>query len=197
MAQDLRKLLEEQRTKEKFEINKGHENRFLERLDEDLPLQKKRDGMGWIGIAASVVIVLGLGVYFFINDRNGNQPDREVQVVTKDATENEHQNISLGDLSPDLQKLENYYLANINLELASLEVSDENKELVNGYMQQLSELSQEYKLLIKELNEIGPNDQTIEALIKNFQLQLSLIQKLKAKLNQLKSSENEQQTAII
>jgi len=132
MAQDLRKLLEEQRTKEKFEINKGHENRFLERLDEDLPLQKKRDGMGWIGIAASVVIVLSLGVYFFINDRNGNQPDRDVQVVTKDATEN-----------------------------------------------------------------VGPNDQTIEALIKNFQLQLSLIQKLKAKLNQLKSSENEQQTAII
>ena len=100
--------------------------------------------------------------------------------------------ITLGDLSPDLQKVENYYLASINMELSKLEVSTDNKELVDGYMEQLAELNREYDQLNKELNTFGPNDQTISALIKNLQLRLQLLQKLKEKLNQIKSSKNEQ-----
>ena len=67
--------------------------------------------------------------------------------------------------------------------------------MVDDYMRRLSELNEEYKKLNIELNEIGPNDQTINALIKNLQLRLQLLQKLKEKLNQLKSSENEQVTS--
>ena len=101
----------------------------------------------------------------------------------------------MGDLSPDLKKIENYYVANINLELSRLEVSDENRGLVDDFMSRLSELDKEYQRLNTELNEIGPNDQTINALIKNLQLRLQLLQKLKLKLDQLKSSENEQVTS--
>ena len=43
-----------------------------------------------------------------------------------------------------------------------------------------------------ELNQLGPNDQTISALIKNLQLRLQLLQKLKEKLNEVQSSKNEQ-----
>jgi len=196
MAQDLRELFEQKRKEENFEMKKGHKNRFMQRLDEEMPVEQKGSSMQWLRIAASIVVLLGVGAFFFFNT-DKDLPENGVKVVDRKNLKDNKQNISLGDLSPDLQKLETYYLANINLELASLEVSEENKDLVEGYMEQLSELSAEYNQLIKELNEIGPNDQTIEALIKNFQLQLTLIQKLKTKLNQLKSSENEQQTNII
>lgn len=195
MAQDLRDLFEEERNKKTFTMPKGHEDRFLERLESELPIEKIRSNTHWWRIAASVIVVLGIGAFFYLQNRDKAQPE----TTLVDTTDNKGQktNISLGDLSPDLQKLETYYTANINLELASIEVSDENKELIDGYMEQLAELGQEYSLLLEELNNIGPNDQTIEALIKNFQLQLSLLQKLKSKLNQFKSSKNEQQSNII
>ena len=116
-------------------------------------------------------------------------------IVDKGTENKQPQGYSLGDLSPDLKKIENYYVANINLELSRLEVSDENKGLVDDFMSRLSELDKEYQRLNTELNEIGPNDQTINALIKNLQLRLQLLQKLKLKLDQLKSSENEQVTS--
>jgi SMC interacting uncharacterized protein involved in chromosome segregation len=71
-------------------------------------------------------------------------------------------------------------------------VSNENKDIVDSFMDQLSELNDEYELLTLELNEMGPNDQTITALIENLQLRLQLLKRLKKKLNQLKSSKNEQ-----
>ncbi|MGI9552700.1 MAG: hypothetical protein ACR2MT_15965, partial [Aurantibacter sp.] len=71
-----------------------------------------------------------------------------------------------------------------------------NKGLVDSYLEQLSELDEEYRRLNVELNEIGPNDQTINALIQNLQLRLELLYKLKNKLNELKSSENEQDNII-
>jgi len=63
--------------------------------------------------------------------------------------------------------------------------------VVDDFMDRLSDLNKEYKSLNNELNEVGPNEQTIGALIKNLQLRLQLLLKLKEKLHQLKSSENE------
>lgn len=191
MARDLRKLFEEQRKEKAFKMKEGHEDRFLAKLEEEMPISTKSK-MQWLKIAASIIIVLGIGTYFFLNQ----QGDGDVQKTRVVSTDDEatKTGISLGDLSPDLQKVETYYVANINLELSNLEVSDENKGLVDGYMEQLSELDAEYKKLNQELNEIGPNDQTITALVKNLQLRLQLLQKLKTKLNQLKSSKNEEES---
>ncbi|WP_422860455.1 hypothetical protein ACOKFD_06275 [Flagellimonas sp. S174] len=92
-----------------------------------------------------------------------------------------------------MKKIEDYYVANINLQLSELEFNDDNKALVDGYMERVAELDREYNRLNNELNELGPNDDTISALINNLQLRLQLLQKLKTKLNQLKSSKNEQE----
>ncbi len=189
--QDLRKLFDEKRATESFQLKSGHKDRFLNRLDLELP---KRSTSKWFvfKIAASVVVFIGLGFYWYSNLNIKNNPQTSVVDVQK---ENDKINtISLGDLSPDLKKIEQYYVATINLELAQLEVSDENKLLVDGYMERLAELNTEYQLLTKELNTIGPNDQTISALIQNLQLRLQLLKKLKEKLTELKSSKNE--TAI-
>lgn len=191
MAQDLRNLFKEEHEK-KYPMKDGHEERFLDLLDKELPLRKKST-FYFIKIAASVLVFFSLGIYTYISYEKDTL--QRSAIVDKGMENDTPQGYSFGDLSPDLKKIENYYVANINLELSRLEVSDKNKALVDDYMRRLSELDEEYKRLNIELNEIGPNDQTINALIKNLQLRLELLQKLKLKLNQLKLSENEQVTS--
>ena len=188
MAQDLRKLFEEEQRKEHFVMNRGHEKRFMDRLDKELGKDKK-PSFFFLKIAATILVLIGLGTIFFIQGNNANIP---TTVVDKNTNVENKTGISLGDLSPDLKKVESYYVAHINLELAKLAVSDDNREVVDGYMERLADLNSEYKNLTTELNQIGPNDQTISALIKNLQLRLQLLQQLKMKLNELQSSKNEQ-----
>jgi len=192
MSQDLRDLFKENKSKSSAKMKAGHEERFLEKLEKELPATKKPSFLMW-KVAASVVVLMGVGLYF-INRDGVNAIDNEV-VGTGNPTE-EVKTFSLGDLSPDLKKVEDYYVSTINFELSKLELTEDNKGLVDSYLDQLSELDEEYKKLNIELNEIGPNDQTINALIKNLQLRLQLLQKLKIKLNELKSSENEQDNII-
>ena len=63
-------------------------------------------------------------------------------------------------------------------------------------MQQLSELDKEYQRLTLDLNEAGPTEATITALIDNLQLRLELLFKLKNKLKELKNQNNEQINSI-
>ena len=188
MSQDLRELLKAEK-QQKHQMKEGHEERFFELLDQKFPVQKKNRKHIW-AIAASVVILLGIGIYM-LNTNSTEQPV-STTIVEQDDTSEEQNNISLGDLSPDLKRIEDYYVANINLQLSQLQVSPDNKLLVDSYLEQLSVLNTEYENLNKELNQIGPNNQTIAALIKNLQLRLELLYKLDDKINELKSSENEQ-----
>ena len=188
MAQDIREKFREEPKTDSQQMKAGHETRFLGRLEKELPKRRKSISTG-LRVAASVVVLLGIVGYYFLGSENV-EPAKTTVVEKKTKKENET-GISLGDLSPDLKKIENYYVVNINLELSRLEVSEKNKTLVDSFMNQLAELNGEYKKLSAELNEIGPNEQTITAMIKNLQLRLQLMHKLREKLNQLKSSKNE------
>lgn len=187
MSQDLRKMFKNVDSKLEHSIKDGHEGRFLERLEQEFPTARKVR-IPWFGIAASVVILVGMA-FFILENKHPEEPI-QTTVVESDAVTPEKNGISLGDLSPDLQKVENYYMVNINLELSRLEVSDRNKALIDSFMERLEELNQEYKNLNEELNTIGPNDQTISALINNLQLRLQLLHKLKEKLQELKAQNN-------
>jgi hypothetical protein len=193
MAKDLREMFESNREQPdgNMKLKAGHEHRFLARLERELPLKERTVSKKWYAVAASISVLLSLGIYYVTSTTEENGPIKTT-VVDKETLDESGNGISLGDLSPDLKKVENYYVANINLTLSKLEVSPENKALVDSFMDQLSLLDIEYGNLNKELNTIGPNDQTINALIKNLQLRLQLLQKLKLKLNDLKSSKNEQ-----
>jgi len=199
MARDLRELFEKERKQKSFKMKEGHENRFFAKLEKELPKDppKRKVISLWMQIAASVVVAVGLSVYYFNNNGGTVEPDEKITVVDSDNPSKEAQGISLGDLSPDLKKIETYYTTNINLQLSELADDPGNKELVDSYMDRLAELNKEYQRLNQELNDYGPNDQTIGALINNLQLRLQLLQKLKSKLNQLKSSKNEQESSNI
>ncbi|WP_339665108.1 hypothetical protein [Maribacter arcticus] len=188
MEQDLREMFNKEKREQKFTISNGHEERFLEKLQQSLP-ESKKPNRAWLKVAASIMVMLSFGVGYLLLNENSNV---ENTVVDSDSINEKQTEFTFGDLSPDLKKVENYYVANINLELARLEVSPDTKDLIDGFMEQLNNLNLEYKTLNTELKELGPNDQTITALIENLQLRLQLLQKLKRKLNELKLSKNEQ-----
>jgi hypothetical protein len=184
MAQDLKKLFEEDRLKIHNGMSKGHEARFLKSLEDKLPTTSIKKRFSIWNIAASVVVLLGLSfsAYQFLKSPvEINQP--EDQVVTLK---------SLGDVSPDLKKVEDYYVANINLELANVKLTPENKDLFDSYILRLEELNKEYKLLSVELTEHGPNELTVSALIDNLKLRLNMLYRLKEQLKELNMSDEGQ-----
>lgn len=177
MAQDLRNLFEEDRLAQCAKMSQDHEARFLDKLDKELPIEKKSSGFSFLNIAASVVVLLGLsfGAYKYFQSPVVIEPTQEV--VDTDLK-------TLGDVSPDLKKVEDYYLASINLELSKVELTPQNKELFDGYVLRLKELNKEYDKLLEELNENGPNTVTLDALIENLKLRLNLVMRLKDKLEE-------------
>ena len=193
MAQDLRDVFKEERER-KYPMKPGHEARFMDRLDKDIGGKKKKSFTPLM-VAATVLLLMGIGSFMYLSA--DKEEAIKSAVVGKPDEAYRISVLSLGDLSPDLQKIEQYYVTNINLELSELEISRDNKAMVDGFMERLAELNTEYTALNKELNTIGPNEQTINALITNLQLRLQLLRKLKSKLDKLKSIENEEETSSI
>ena len=195
MERDIKTLFENENKGSQEKMPQGHEARFLEKLDAALPVEtssKKRFSV--MQIAASIVVLIGLGFgmsQFFQNPGTDN-PNTVVETKHK---EKESQLKSLGDISPDFKKVEDYYLANINLELSKVKQTPENKELFDGYLVRLGELNQEYKRLSVELTENGPNELTVSALIDNLKLRLNLLYRLKEQLKDLNTSEEDKLNA--
>lgn len=192
---DLRSLLKKA-YQEPDRMPKGHEKRFLARLDEELPEKKEGKwylpkGQGW-KIAASFLIIVGITALFYNVRETGSDIEDKPSITDVAGPENETGQISLGDLSPDLEKVENYYVTAINWELSRIDVDKKNKQLFDGYMQRLAELNEEYQALNRELNDIGPNEQTVIALIDNLKMRLQLLYRLKDKLQELKSKNDEE-----
>lgn len=180
MAQDIRKLFENEPQLSTDRMPKEHELRFLERLDKEFPEKPKKSIFTFLNIAASIVLLIGFsyGAYQFIGSEVVETPT-QVTVVNRK---------SLGDISPQFKKVEDYYLANINLELSKIKVTSETKELFDGYLERLEELNSEYVRLEEELAESGPNEQTVNALIDNLKLRLNLLYRLKEKLREINES---------
>lgn len=175
MAQDIRDLFKnDNMLEDKMPAN--HQDRFLEKLNTVLPKQQKKT-FSWLQIAASLLLLIGLsfGAYkYFSPNTNNTIPVKVVDVFTEETK-------TLGDVSPGLKKVEDYYLANINLELAKMKPTAETKDLFDGYLEQLNGLNTEYKRLSKELTVSGPNELMVNALIDNLKMRLNLLYRLREK----------------
>lgn len=193
MAQDIRELLknEQRLTQEKMPSN--HQKRFLKKLDEAMSVEKKRS-FNWMQIAASIVLLLSFsfGAFKYFKPLNG---DDKASSNTEVANLDTVQTKSLGDVSPGLKKVEDYYLASINLELSKMEYSPDNKDLVDGYLEQLDELNDEYNRLSLELTENGPSELTVNALIDNLKYRLNLLYRLREQLKEFSASEIQEEAS--
>ena len=129
-------------------------------------------------IAVSMLLFFCLGLYNFSSTN-----EKQIQQSVSDY-------VSVGDFSPELKKLENYYITAINYQLANLNVNEDGKEILAKYLQQLNELTQSYKLLSQKLQKDEIDEALINALIDNLQMRLSLMLELKKELKKINSNEN-------
>ncbi len=193
MAQDLKKMMRN-RPEEKGRLPKGHEDRFAARLAKEFGTETKKSKTPWLQWAIAAVLIIGLG--FFGWDAIDSPGSASTNIIVADTTIEEDGQVTIADLSPELKNIVNFYKTSINLQLAGLEYSEENQELVDGYMIRLGELDNEYKQLSNEMVDLGPNDTVITGLIDNLKFRLELLLKLKEKLNELKLQNNEQFNSI-
>ncbi|MFD1095206.1 hypothetical protein [Salegentibacter chungangensis] len=199
MAQDIRDMFKDEKAWTSEKLKEGHEERFAARLDKAFPKEKKaaKHNFMFLKIAAVIVVALGVGFYFlspqdpFKANPVADSPapvEQQEQETEQPVKENQFQ---LSEVSPQFKKIEDYYLGSLNIELAKLDVNDENKALIDAFMKQLAELDKEYQRLNAEFNEAGANEQTVEAMVANLQLRLELLFKLKNKLKEINQSKNE------
>ncbi|HET8754096.1 MAG TPA: hypothetical protein VFM59_07015 [Salinimicrobium sp.] len=197
MAQDIRELFKNEEKRESFKIPKGHQARFEQKLDNALPEKKSQNTFFAYKIAAVLVVLFSVGYLLFQNNHPvGNEvvgtsvEEQDVNKATV-ADEKEVPQVTLADISPEYKKIEDYYMASFNLGLSQLEITKENKALIDSFMAQLAELDKEYARLNKEFVKTGTNSETVEALIRNLQLRLELLFKLKNKLEELKKENHD------
>ena len=197
MGQDIREMFRNEEQENKGGLPKGHDKRFRARLEKELPQDNSNGSMiFFLKIAAVVVVALGIGGFLFFQstplEENGTntqivETSAEPGVETNDRTNSQYR---LSSDSPEFKKIEDYYLASLNLQLAKLELTPENKTLVDAFMSKLETLNEEYLALNSEIKESGINGETVEAMIANLQLRLDLLKKLKNKLTELEQSKN-------
>ncbi|WP_299213890.1 hypothetical protein [uncultured Aquimarina sp.] len=196
MGQDIRELLKQDNKIPTERLTEGHQNRFMARLEEELPKKARKFNYGWLRIAASVVIILSVSMLAFNEfGNNGIDGTEVVDVDTQDAKNATvvltKQTSSLAEMFPEYEEAENYLLTGIKFQLSQINVDDSNRDLVESFMKRLENLNKEYLDLNKELIEVGPNVQSAEAMIENLTLRLSLLKRLKDKLKELEKIENE------
>lgn len=200
MAQDIRKIIKNHKP-EPSELPKEHKARFeakLEKAFSETVSKEKRTAIPWLKIAAMIVVLVSVGFFGYqqLSEHNavidGATHNSIVDTSNEQTDTNGRPILTLADISPDLKKIEDYYTVGINIQLASLTITDENSELVKGYMERLAELDNEYATLNLELNKMGPSEATIAPLIDNLKMRLDLLLKLKNKLNELNTQHNEE-----
>ena len=184
MARDIRELFKNDKiTHEKMPEN--HQERFFKKLDEALP-EKSTSNFNWMKIAASIAVLLGVsfGAFKYFQP---TAVDASNQTVANNDTVKTK---TLGDISPGLKKVEDYYLASINLELSKMNYTPETKELFDGYLAQLNELDKEYQRLSLELTASGPTELSVNALIDNLKLRLNLLYRLRTQLKEFSTNDS-------
>jgi len=202
MGQDIRELLKQDKGIPSEYIREGHQQRFMARLEEELPQKARKFDYNWLRIAASIVVILSVSLVTY-NQLEDNTTYGGQVVNRDDAQEGKNatvvltkQKSPLAEISPEYEKAENYLLTSIKFELSKITVDDKNKELVEGFMKRLENMDKEYQDLNKELMRVGPNMQSVEAMMENLTLRLSLLNRLKDKLKELEEIENENYTDI-
>jgi hypothetical protein len=171
----MQKAIEKHLEKTQNELPKNHRQRFENKLKEQLHSKSKKN-YWFLKIAASLLLLISI-TYITFN--------------TTKTQENAIEKISLGSLSPELEKIENYYVTAINYEILQLEINDETKPILEKYLSKIKQLTKQYKAESAQLSIDSINEKSINALIDNLQMRLQLLLQLKGKLQQIKNKKDE------
>lgn len=176
--------IKEKLKKEKMlrELSNDHRSVFEKKLQKELH-GTSGGTFQYLMVAASIVLLFSMG--YLLTFTQDSPIEKKQPPSAK---------VSLEEFSPELKKIETYYLTAINLELANLDLTDGNKLVLQEYFRKMNSLTNEYKLLSEQLEINKIDEELINNLIDNLQMRLQLMIELKNELKKLKSKENEEHT---
>ena len=147
-------------------IQAGLEEKKAGDMPKIIPLWKR----GWFMVAASIAIVVGLGITLLFNQPSPTQLAETTELLEIDLY------------------YENIVAQQVKMVNDSEELSKEEKA---EFLQFMDELDEEYKLLKGELNKGLDNEQVLEAIVIHYQKRIDVIQSLLTRINQSKKESNE------
>tara|TARA_R110002126_G_scaffold277373_3_gene423223 strand:- start:6428 stop:6952 length:525 start_codon:yes stop_codon:yes gene_type:complete len=147
------------------EPHSGHLARFERKLNH--PRQIKKTSWKWLSVAASVVLIVGFWL----------------------GSTHQKQQMELADVSPKMQEVQNYFVATIQNELKTIESnrSLETETIIEVALDELEELEEEYTLFLTELNVTRNQAKIINAMIKNYQQRLQILENVLQQITQIKN----------
>lgn|SRR5690606_38832521 len=147
----------------------GHFNRFSRKLELSEERKKNSSVFFW-RVAAAIILLFVLALSVLVP--RFNSPD-DVQ----------YGSMTLSEVSDDLANVEFYYQSKLAQEYTKIEDLSKTDPLVKSYLDEIDALNTEYQNLEATLYESGTHDKVILAMIENFRLRLSLMEKLEERKN--------------
>ncbi|WP_029270504.1 anti ECF-type sigma factor [Flavobacterium sp. KJJ] len=146
------------------EMNSDHQIDFLNKLNTKKP--KKKNYWFMTAIAASIVLMLGISVFY------KNEKPKEFKFASKET-----------------QRTDSIFSILIDNELVKLKQksSPENEQIINDALKQMKVFDADYQKIINELQKNGENKQIIYAMISNLQTRISFLQTV---LQRIEENEN-------
>jgi hypothetical protein len=135
------------------EMDTHHLNRFSEKLT----LKKRKRNFGFIyAIAASVVVMLGITLFY-----TNNEKPKELKFASKET-----------------KQTDSIFTVLIEHQLDQIKAkkSPENEKIVNDALQQMKSLDSDYEKIKHELEINGESKPIIYAMISNLQTRISFLQ---------------------
>ncbi|RZJ52065.1 MAG: anti-sigma factor [Flavobacterium sp.] len=147
------------------ELNSDHQLDFLHKLNNKK--KPKKNYYTVLGIAASIVLLLGISIFY-----NNNQKPKEFKFASKET-----------------QRTDSIFNILIDNELVKLreKSSPENEQIINDALTQMKIFDADYQKIINELQKNGENKQIIYAMISNLQTRISFLQTV---LKRIEENEN-------
>ncbi len=137
-----------------YEPPKGHQKRFELKLK-----KKKQNNKSWIGIAASIILLIGLTFTNIIEKNN---------------------DFKLSKLSPKMAETESFFMSTITQELKEVEKykSLETETIIEDSLSEIEELEDKFIGLTTELETNENKRIIIQKMILNYQQRLTVLDNL-------------------
>ena len=151
------------------EMDSDHQLDFLNKLNKAQP---KKKNYTFFAIAASIVILLGISVFY-----NNNNKPKEFKFASQET-----------------KRTDSIFSILIDNELIKLKEksSPENEQIINDALKQMKIFDADYEKIIKEVQKNGENKQIIYAMISNLQTRISFLQTV---LQRIEENENLKNTS--
>lgn len=147
------------------EPHQGHLERFERKLN--LGKSEQKFSWKWLTVAASVVLVIG----FYL------------------GSSHQQRQLDLADVSPKMEEVQSYFVRIINQELKTLEKnrSLDTETIIEEALNELEDLEESYNMFLVELNANQNQTKVINAMIKNYQQRLQVLENVLEQIEQIKN----------